>query len=61
MLAHPSYAPDLAPADFFLFPKLKSCDERDEIRGCCIDPTDCDESTEGDTGRIIFSGIRFVV
>jgi hypothetical protein len=24
VLHHPSYLPDLAPADFFLFPKLKS-------------------------------------
>jgi histone-lysine N-methyltransferase SETMAR len=24
VLRHPSYSPDLAPADFFLFPKLKS-------------------------------------
>jgi transposase len=24
VLHHPSYSPDLAPADFFLFPKLKS-------------------------------------
>jgi hypothetical protein len=23
MLSHPPYSPDLAPADFFLFPKLK--------------------------------------
>jgi hypothetical protein len=23
MLFHPPYSPDLAPADFFLFPKLK--------------------------------------
>ena len=24
-LPHPSYSPDLAPSDFFLFPKLKEC------------------------------------
>jgi transposase len=24
IVPHPSYSPDLAPADFFLFPKLKS-------------------------------------
>jgi hypothetical protein len=23
LLEHPSYSPDLAPSDFFLFPKLK--------------------------------------
>jgi hypothetical protein len=39
VLSHSPYSPHLAPADFFLFPKLK-CDERDEIRGCFIDPTD---------------------
>jgi hypothetical protein len=26
-----------------------------------IDPADCDERTEGDTGRNVFSGIRFLV
>jgi hypothetical protein len=31
----PSYSPDLAPADFFLFPKLKST-----LKGCCFDTTD---------------------
>jgi hypothetical protein len=58
VLSRTPYSPDLAPADFLLFP---NCDERDEIRGCCIDPADCDERTEGDTGRSVFSGIRFVV
>ena len=24
-LAHPPYSPDLAPADYFLFPRLKCC------------------------------------
>jgi hypothetical protein len=33
----------------------------DEIRGCFIDLTDCDERTEGDTGGNVFSDIRFVV
>ena len=29
--AHPPYSPDLAPADFFLFPKLKTT-----LKGCCF-------------------------
>ena len=28
-IPHPSYSPDLAPSDFFLFPNLKK-----DIRGC---------------------------
>jgi transposase len=55
MLSHPPYSPDLAPADFFLFPKLKIV--MNEIQGCFIDPADCDERTEGDMRRNIFSGI----
>jgi hypothetical protein len=37
-LEHPSYSPDLAPSDFFLFPKLKKMlkgghfDDIDDIR-----------------------------
>jgi hypothetical protein len=31
VLHHPSYSPDLAPADFFLFPKLKS-----QFKGKCF-------------------------
>jgi hypothetical protein len=26
-----------------------------------MDPADCDERTEGDTGRSVFLGIQFVV
>jgi hypothetical protein len=37
------------------------CDERNEIRGCFIDPTNCEERIEDDTGRSVFSVIRFVV
>ena len=29
LIPHPAYSPDLAPSDFFLFPKLKK-----DIRGC---------------------------
>ena len=38
MLEHPVYSPDLAPTDFFLFPKIKEilkrrhCDDTDDIR-----------------------------
>jgi len=38
MLEHPAYSPDLAPSDFFLFPKIKKIlkgrhfDDIDEIR-----------------------------
>jgi hypothetical protein len=41
--------------------EIKNCDERDEIRGCFIEPTDCHEETEGDTERSVFWGILFVV
>jgi hypothetical protein len=61
VLSHPPYSPDLSPADFFLFPKLKIAKKKDEIRGCFIDPTDCDERSQGDKGRSVFSGIRLVV
>jgi hypothetical protein len=44
----------------FFISWIKNCDERDEIRGCSIDPTDCDERTEGDTGRSVFSGMSDV-
>jgi hypothetical protein len=32
VVPQPPYSPDLAPADFFLFPKLKST-----LKGCCFD------------------------
>jgi len=28
MLEHPAYSPDLAPSDFFLFPKIKEISQR---------------------------------
>lgn len=34
IITHPSYSPDLAPADFFLFPKLKLAMEMDSLRRC---------------------------
>jgi hypothetical protein len=40
----------------FLFPKLKIGMKRNKIQGCFIYLTDCDERTEGDTGRSIFLG-----
>ena len=32
---HPPYSPDLAPCDFWLFPKLKG-----NLRGCCYETTE---------------------
>jgi hypothetical protein len=60
VLSHPPSFLELGPADF-LISKIKNCYERDEIRGCFIDPTYCDEGTESDTGRCAFSDIRFIV
>jgi hypothetical protein len=57
VLSQPPNCPDLVPADFFSLSQIKNCDER----GLFIGPTDCDERTEGDTGRSVFSGTRFVV
>jgi hypothetical protein len=41
VLSHPTYPPDLSMADF-LFSKYFY--EKDEIRGCFVDPADCDVS-----------------
>jgi hypothetical protein len=60
VLSHPPYSLDLAPADTFIS-KIKNCVERDEIRGCFIDPADRDNRAEGDKGRSVFSGIWFLV
>jgi hypothetical protein len=35
VIPHPLYSPDLAPCDFFLFPKIKL-----KLKGCRFDPTD---------------------
>ena len=35
LLPHPPYRPDLAPSDFFLFPKLK-----EHLKGVCFNSTD---------------------
>jgi len=32
VIPHPPYSPDLAPCDFFLFPKMKS-----KLKGCWFD------------------------
>jgi hypothetical protein len=56
MLSHPPHCPDLAPADFSIS-SIKNCDKKDEVCACFIDPTDCDERTEGDTGRNVVSVI----
>jgi hypothetical protein len=46
------------PTQHSLWDHGKPC----EIRDWSMVPTECDERTEGDTGRrIMFSGIRFVV
>jgi hypothetical protein len=50
VLNHPHYSLDLAPADFFFISQIKNCDETVEIRGCFIDPPNCDDRTLGDTG-----------
>ena len=34
LLPHPPYSPDLAPSDFFLFPKLK-----EHLKGFCFNDT----------------------
>jgi transposase len=60
VLSQPPYSLDLASPDFFIW-YIKNCDERDKIRGCFINPRDCDEKTKGYTRRSVFSGIRFVV
>jgi histone-lysine N-methyltransferase SETMAR len=41
VLEHPPYSPDLAPSDFFLFPKIKEI-----LKGRHFDETD-DGSSEG--------------
>jgi hypothetical protein len=41
---------------FFIY-WIKKCNERGEIRGCFIDPADCDERTEGDR-EDVFSRAR---
>jgi hypothetical protein len=41
----------------FFISYITICDEREEIWCYFIDPTDCDERTNGDTGRSNFSGI----
>jgi hypothetical protein len=60
MLSHPPYSPDEVPGDSFIS-KLKSFDEREDIRGCFSYPTDCDEKTEGEMGKNMLSYIRYVV
>ena len=34
-IPHPPYRPDLAPCDFWLFPKIK-----EKLRGCCYETTE---------------------
>jgi hypothetical protein len=42
-----------------IYVRIKNCNERDQILGWFIDPTDCEERTEGAVGSV-FSGIRFI-
>jgi hypothetical protein len=35
VIPHPPYSPNLAPCDFFLFPKMKL-----KLKGCCFDTTE---------------------
>jgi hypothetical protein len=35
VIPHPMYSPDLAPCDFFLFPKMKL-----KLKGCRFDTTE---------------------
>jgi hypothetical protein len=60
VLFHLPYSPDLVPADFFLFQKLKIA-----MKGMKIEVVssiqETAERTEGDMGRSVFLGIRFVV
>jgi hypothetical protein len=59
MLSHPPYFLDLAPADYFLFPKLKIAMKVTRFEAVSsIQQTE--ERTEGDMGRRVFSGIRLV-
>jgi hypothetical protein len=60
MSSNPPYSTDLSPADV-LFPKLKIAMRGTRFKAVFIDPADCDERTEGDTGRSVFPGIRFYV
>jgi hypothetical protein len=58
MLSHPPYSPDLVLADFFfLIPRLRIVSKW-TIQGCLVVLTDCDERTEGNTGRSVFSDIN---
>jgi hypothetical protein len=41
----------------FLNFQIKEGDNMDEIPGCFIDPTDCNERTNCDGGKKVFSGI----
>ena len=38
-VCHPPYSPDLAPCDFWLFPKLK-----EKLRGCCYETIEMKEA-----------------
>ena len=47
MLQHPPYSPDLAPADFFLFPKVKN-----QLAGISMDKDEVKKVWEGVINRM---------
>ena len=50
-LDHPPYPPDLAPCDFWLFPKLKKCPEGTKIWWPFWHPTQCENVTARYSGK----------
>jgi hypothetical protein len=51
--------PDSALADMSIS-YVKNCSDLEEIRDC-INPTECDDRTEGEMGRSVFPASMFVV
>ena len=45
VIPHPPYSPDLAPCDFFIFPKLKL-----KLKGCQFDTT---EEIQAESQRVL--------
>jgi len=45
VIPHPPYSPDLAPCDFFIFPKLKL-----KLKGCQFDTT---EEIQAESRRVL--------
>ncbi|GBM80430.1 hypothetical protein AVEN_145764-1 [Araneus ventricosus] len=53
VLKHPPYSPDLAPTDFFLFPRLKGVLKGLRFSDFCADPATCDNGASSDTERSV--------